>query len=170
MNTNSAFLRGILFFIFSFWFFIPRSQGFLDALSSPEVYLNKEGEKRLAILLLNLESFMCFSCLDSFLEFYSNLESFIKTEEIWIITILSEDEPSDEKSVKIIEKKLGAFLSVNNIKKPFLLDRFRVLNQLASEGNVLLVLDESRNVVKKYSLPLSESEKEEILGFFEGKR
>ncbi len=66
--------------------------------------------------------------------------------------------------IKIVEKKLKGFIQANNIKFPFILDRFHIFEHPGKQGSAVLLFDPTERVVKKFVFPLRENQIREILG------
>lgn len=120
---------------------------------------------KLLLFIIDFKSFMCPSCLDSFLEFYHTLGCSFEEGMIWGILVF--DKPSkmqeEDLSTKIIEKKLRGFIKANNIKFPIIIDRFHIFKGLSQERTAVIVFDRQKKAVKKYVFPLKPMQIKEII-------
>jgi len=75
-----------------------------------------------------------------------------------------ENELNSEKNIQIIEKQLRGFISGNNIKFPIILDRNGVFSDLNldSSDTALILFDIQKRIIKKYKLPLTTEQLNEI--------
>lgn len=117
------------------------------------------------LFIIDFDSFMCLSCLDSFLEFYHQLPSSLEEGRIWGILVF--DEPAriaeQDHHFRIVEKKLRGFIKANQIKFPVLIDRFKAFKDLGEEGTAVVVFDGEKKTIKKYVFPLRQKQKKEIM-------
>lgn len=145
----------------------PSSQGSLVLEGSLEEgkYLQiLSGQGRFFLVVFDFESFSCPLCLDSFKNFCEALQS--KGQEDSAVGILTYRNPEGEKAVddytKIIEKKLRGFTIGNNIEFPILLDKFHIFNGTSLKGTGVILIDASKGILKRYTLPLTKKQLDEI--------
>jgi hypothetical protein len=119
---------------------------------------------RLILVIFDFESLSCPLCLDSFKNFCEALQS--KGQENSAVGILTYKNPEDEKAhdnyTKIIEKKLRGFIIGNNIEFPILLDKFHIFEGMNLKEAAIFLFDFSKGMLKKYTLPLTKKQLEEI--------
>ena len=120
---------------------------------------------KLLLFIIDFKSFMCLSCLDSFLEFYHTLGCSFEKGMIWGIFVFDKPVKMEEEdlSIKIIEKKLRGFIRANNIKFPIIIDRFHIFEGLAQEGTAVILFDHQKKAVRKYVFPLRPMQIREII-------
>lgn len=120
---------------------------------------------KLLLFIIDFKSFMCLSCLDSFLEFYHTLAPSIEQGMIWGILVFDKPAKMQEEdlSTKIIEKKLRGFIKANGIKFPIIIDRFHIFEGLAQEGTAVILFDRQKKAVRKYVFPLRQIQIQEII-------
>jgi hypothetical protein len=137
----------------------------LRGLLGEERYLQSPPEEgRLMLLVFDFESLSCPLCLDSFKNFCEALQS--KGQENSTIGILTYKNPEGEKALdnytKIIQKKLRGFIIGNNIEFPILLDKFHIFEGMNLKEAAIFLFDLSKGMLKKYTLPLTKKQLEEI--------
>lgn len=117
------------------------------------------------LFIIDFDSFMCLSCLDSFLEFYHQLPSSLEEGRIWGILVFGKPERRAEQdhSFRIVEKKLRGFIQANQIKFPILIDRFKVFKNMGEEGTAVVIFDSENKTIKKYIFPLKPWQRKEIM-------
>ncbi len=74
----------------------------------------------------------------------------------------NEDRPGFE---RVIEGRLRGLIISSNIRFPFLYDKFHVFEGMDLEGATIILFDRSRKLLKKYALPLTREQIEEVLSF-----
>lgn len=121
-------------------------------------------EGRLILVILDFESLSCSLCLESFKAFCETLESYSAENFALGILIFKAliGEEDTEKFEKIIEKQLRGFMVGNNIQFPILLDKLHVFQALGLNDTGIILFDFSRNLLKKYTFPLSQKQLDEI--------
>ena len=118
----------------------------------------------LLLFIIDLDSFLCLPCLDSFLNFCTNLPDSIIEGHVWGILVFDKSEEKGDSLARIAEKKLKGFIRANDIKFPVIVDRFHLFNHLGEEGTVLILFNYDERLIKKYVFPLSRSQIKEIWG------
>ena len=120
---------------------------------------------KLLLFIIDFKSFMCPSCLDSFLEFYHTLGCSFEDKMIWGILVFDKPAKMQEEdlSTKIIEKKLRGFITANDIKFPIIIDRFHIFKSMGQEGTAVIVFDRQKKAVRKYVFPLRQIKIQEII-------
>jgi len=119
----------------------------------------------LLLFIIDFDSFMCLSCLESFLELYNRLPRSMEEGGLWGVLLFDrqKEKRRGESFARIVNKKLKGFIQANNIKFPFVLDRFHIFEHLGKQGSAVLLFDPSLSVVKKFVFPLSQNQIKEIL-------
>ena len=159
-------------------FFLSRAYGLNSLIEDQTLHLKNRGYRQshntLLLLIIDFESFMCPSCLDSFLEFYHALKPpFPPLDEGILWGVLVFDEPEENEGVpaiKITEKKLRGFIMANDIKFPIMIDRFHIFKGLAKEGTAVIFFDRERKIIKKYVFPLRSKQIKEIINHIKSDR
>jgi len=137
----------------------------LGGLSAEERYLQTlSREGRLILVVFEFESLSCPLCLDSFKNFCEALQS--KGQENSALGVLTYRIQESEKAIdvytKIIEKKLRGFIIGNNIEFPIILDKFHIFNGTNLKGTGVILIDASKGILKRYALPLTKKQLDEI--------
>jgi hypothetical protein len=118
------------------------------------------------VFVMDFNILMCNPCLDSFLKFYHEVSRCPKKGGVWGVMILDEiGKDSEEMKLlfRIAEKKVKGFAKANNIRCPILIDSSAVFRDIAGGGTAIILFDQRRNCVRKYSFPLQPGQKSEIL-------
>jgi hypothetical protein len=132
---------------------------------------NVDTESRLSghsslIFVMDFSILMCPPCLESFLNFYHDLSRCLKKEVVWGVLVLDEHGKDTEKIkllFRVAEKKVRGFVKANNIRCPILIDSSAVFRNIAGGGTAIILFDQRRNCVRKYSFPLQPGQKSEII-------
>ena len=117
------------------------------------------------LLVMDSESLVCSPCLDPLLRLCRALPVLVQEERVLGVLVPrgpaqgSEDSPH----IRIIEKKLSGLMQANDLRFPVLVDRFRVFGDLTGRGSAAVLFDRDRRLMKKYILPLSSRQLEELL-------
>ncbi len=119
-------------------------------------------EQAQLIIIIDFNDFMCFSCLDSFVEFCQSLPLHSKDGKVCGVLVVNDADETDL-SFKIVEKKLRGFISANNIKFPVLIDYLHIFNPFADDGTVIILFNHREKCIKKYLFPLKREQKADIL-------
>jgi len=114
------------------------------------------------LVIIDFNDFMCFSCLDSFIEFCHSLPLHSKDGKVCGVLVFDDADETDI-SFKIVEKKLRGFISANSIKFPVLIDYLHIFNPLAEEGTAIILFNHQENCIKKYLFPLNNKQKVDVL-------
>jgi len=77
----------------------------------------------------------------------------------------TDNDEDNERIEKIIEKQLKGLIIGSNICFPFLYDKFHIFEGLDLERVTIILFDRSRKLLKKYTLPLTLEQKEEVFSF-----
>lgn len=122
---------------------------------------------KLLLFIIDFKSFMCPSCLDSFLEFYHLSARSFGEEMIWGILVFDKPAKIEEEglSIKIVEKKLRGFIKANNIKFPVMIDRFHIFKELGEGGTAVIFFDRYKKILKKYVFPMKPMQIREIIDY-----
>ena len=137
----------------------------LEGLSGKGRYLQTlSGQGRLVLFVFDFESLSCPFCLDSFKSFFEALQS--NGMQNSAVGVLSFRDPggaeTDERYTRIVEKKLRGFILGNAIEFPILLDKFHIFDGMNLKEPAIFLFDISKDVLKKYSLPKTKKQLEEI--------
>lgn len=139
--------------------------GHVDAYKAEENNFSPSDFSRRILFIIDFDDFMCFYCLDSFLDFYHSLPSSFQEASIWGILVYKEENKKDaeQTNIRVIEKKLRGFIEANRIQSPLVVDYFHVFNSLVQEGSAVIFFDQRRKAFKKHTFPLSSEQKSEII-------
>jgi hypothetical protein len=137
----------------------------LIALSPRSCQITFPQNKKLLLIIIDFDDFMCLTCLESFLSFCRSVPPHILEENAWGILVLNPDNSKnqDKTRLKIAQKKLRGFMDTHRIPFPILIDSQNVFPSLAKEGSGLLFLDDQIRSVFRCIFPLSKEESERIL-------
>lgn len=120
--------------------------------------------KKLLLLIIDFDDFMCMNCLESFLSFCHSIPSHILNEIAWGILVLNHDykETRAKTTVKIAQAKLRGFRSAHRIPFPILIDTNHMFHYLTREGSSLIVMDNQARSISRLAFPLKNEEFERI--------
>jgi len=123
-------------------------------------------ENKKCFLIINTDFLDCSLCkekINNLTEIVNNynLEDYF----LGVLVISQEEDLNNDKNIKIIERKLEGFIKGNEIKFPIIVDKERIFNKLSVDDICLILFDSQRNIIRRYSLPLSNKLIKEI--FFE---
>lgn len=123
----------------------------------------------LLLVIIDFDSFLCLSCLDSFLDFYDQLSGIVDERMLWGVLVFdaSLEKQHGSSYIKIVEKKLKGFVKANHIQFPMVIDRFHLFESLGKEGSAVLLFDPGKRSVKKYVFPLRRNHIQEIMSLLE---
>jgi len=128
---------------------------------------NFSGAQKFILLIIDYQSLFCPLCVEIFQNFCALLHS--SGQEGYTLGILvfrvSDDDEDRERVEKIIEKQLKGLIIGSNIRFPFLYDKSHIFEGIDLEGVAIILFDRSRKLLKKYTLPLTIKEKEEVFSF-----
>ena len=132
--------------------------------SENSVARQEEPVKVQLLLIIDFGDFMCFSCLESFLQFCYSLPHKFQDEYVWGVVIFEGNigSESEDIAIKIVEKKIRGFRKANGVRFPILVDRSHIFSSLAAKGTTVLILKGEAQEVKQYTFPLSRAEIAEI--------
>jgi hypothetical protein len=116
------------------------------------------------LLIIDFGDFMCFSCLESFLQFCYSLPHQFQDQYVWGVVIFDGNigSESEDIAVKIVEKKIRGFRKANKVRFPILVDRSHIFSSLADKGTTVLILKGEAQEVEQYTFPLSREQIAEI--------
>lgn len=119
----------------------------------------------LLLFIIDFDDFMCFSCLESFLDLYTLLPVPFQIQRAWGVVTVNDDSLSREKalSMKILEKKIRGFVKAHDIRMPFLIDRSHIFRSLSKDGSAVVLLDRETRALFKLDLPLSRDQKKQLM-------
>ena len=132
--------------------------------SENSVPRREEPAKVQLLLIIDFGDFMCFSCLESFLQFCYSLPHQFQDRNVWGVVIFDGKlgSESEDVAVKIVEKKIRGFRKSNGVRFPILVDRSHIFSSLADKGTTIVVLKGEAQEVKRYIFPLSREQLAEI--------
>jgi len=119
------------------------------------------------LLVMDAESLVCTPCLDPLVRLCRGLPAFIQEERVLGILVPggSAQSSDDSPHIRIIQKKLSGLMQANDLRFPVLVDRSRVFAELAAGSAAVVLFDRNRRLIKRYSLPLSSRQQEELIDF-----
>jgi hypothetical protein len=132
--------------------------------SDHAVVRQEEPVKVQLLLIIDFGDFMCFSCLESFLQFCYSLPHQFQDQYVWGVVIFDGNigSESEDIAVKIVEKKIRGFRKANKVRFPILVDRSHIFSSLADKGTTVLILKGEAQEVEQYTFPLSREQIAEI--------
>lgn len=135
-----------------------------EELKSAEVFA---GTKKFILLIIDDQSLFCPLCLEIFQNFCDLLRSSGLDEHAMGVLVyqVSDNDADRQGFEKIIEKRLRGLIIGSNIRFPFLYDEFHIFEGMDLKGAAVILFDRSRKLLKKYALPLTHEQKEEVLSF-----
>ncbi|MFB0564444.1 MAG: hypothetical protein ACETWK_02045 [Candidatus Aminicenantaceae bacterium] len=122
--------------------------------------------RKLIVIIFDFKSLFCPLCLEALVDFCNTLHSY--GQDIFTLGVAvrdSDSNDSNDKSIKIAEKQIKGFVFANKIKFPILLDKYRVFAGLNPDGTTVILFDRARKMLKKYTLPLTSEQVNEIFSF-----
>jgi len=128
---------------------------------------NNSGAQKLIMIIFDFSSFSCPLCLKIFNDFCDTLHS-CGQEELALGVLVprdSENNEDNEKFKKIAEKQLRGLIIGNNLRFPFILDKFHIFEEMDLDGTTIILFDGTRKLLKKYKLPLTSEQREEVFTF-----
>ena len=136
---------------------------------SPDLQRRGIMDRPLLLVIIDFNSFLCLSCLDSFLDFYDQLSGIVDERMLWGILVFdaSLEQQHGSSYIKIVEKKLKGFVKANHIQFPMVIDRFHLFESLGKEGSAVFVFDPGARAVKRYVFPLRRNHIQEIMSLLE---
>ena len=119
------------------------------------------------MVVMNFQDFFCPICLNVFSDFCSDLKSFGKDNLVLGMLVFKSrgKTEGDKGRMRIVEKQLEGFVKSNDIGFPFILDMQNVFDGWDIDSMAVILFDGSRKLIKKYMLPLSPADREEIFLF-----
>lgn len=116
------------------------------------------------LLIIDFGDFMCFSCLESFLQFCYSLPHQFQDQYVWGVVIFKGNigSESEDIAIKIVEKKIRGFRKANRVRFPILVDSSRIFSSLAGKGTTVVILKGEAQEIKRYIFPLSREQIAEI--------
>ncbi len=125
------------------------------------------GTKKFILLIIDDQSLFCPLCLEIFQNFCDLLRSSGLDEHAMGVLAyqLSDNDEDRQGFEKIIEKRLKGLIIGSHIRFPFFCDEFHVFERMNLGGAAVILFDRSRKLLKKYALPLTPEQKEEVLSF-----
>jgi hypothetical protein len=123
--------------------------------------------RKLILVIIDYKSIFCPLCLEIFQDFCNTLHACSQEEfALGVLVYQETDNPEDRGRIaKIVEKQLKGLFIGNNIRFPFIYDKFHILEGMDLEGVSIILLDRSRMLLKKYALPLTPEQREEVFSF-----
>ena len=132
--------------------------------SDHAVARQEEPAKVQLLLIIDFGDFMCFSCLESFLQFCYSLPHQFQDQYVWGVVIFEGNigSESEDIAIKIVEKKIRGFRMANRVRFPILVDSSRIFSSLVGKGTTVVILKGEAQEVKRYIFPLSREQIAEI--------
>lgn len=157
MSVKYRNIMGLFFLTILFIFFV-------FSVSSGQGVSNRQTR---LLFVIDFDDFMCYSCLDSFLNLYKSLPLPYQEEMSFGIVLVDKKENNRKKTLSqaILEKKLRGFVKSNQIKLPLIIDQLHNFDSLAEEGTTVYLFCPEDKIVKKYTFPLSAKKMGELFTF-----
>jgi hypothetical protein len=135
-----------------------------------QVQMGEAAPRRFLVVIIDVPSLMCFSCLDAFVDLCHSLPPSCQKEKLWGVLVPSGETEGESRLVKrmILEKKLRGFIKANGIKFPILVDRMRIFHELAKRGPGVVLFDPETRSLSMWTFPLSNRQIDEIIRFLRG--
>ncbi len=107
------------------------------------------------VFVIDFDDFMCFSCLESFLQFCQSLPADFRVRRcIGVLTVPAGRENAAA-LIRIMRKKLRGFIMGNNIDFPVVVDQQCYFSELRQQGSCVMVLQADKLSLNVHSFPLS---------------
>lgn len=107
------------------------------------------------VFVIDFDDFMCFSCLESFLQFCQSLPPEFRARHCIGVLTLPAGRESAPAMIQIMRKKLRGFIKGNNIDFPVVVDQQHYFAELSRYGSCLLVLWAHELSMDVHPFPLS---------------
>jgi len=164
-KSSSVKTKSIIIFAVAGTLFISlNSETRAEELRRAEILTNSQ---KFILLILDDQSFFCPLCREIFLNFCEALHASGHDEFTLglLVPQVSDDDEDKERTEKIIEKQMKGLIVGCNIRIPFLYDRSHIFKGMELDGATVILFDRVRNLLKKYTLPLTPGQKEEFFSF-----
>jgi len=128
---------------------------------------NFSGAQKFILLIIDDQSLFCPLCLEIIQNFCDLLRTSGQDEHAMGVLVyqVSDNDEDREGFEKIIEKRLRGLIIGSNIRFPFLHDEFHIFKGMDLEGAAVILFDRPKKLIKKYALPLTHEQKEEVFSF-----
>jgi len=112
--------------------------------------------RKLLLIVIDFDDFMCMTCLDSFIRFCRAFPQAYLDGCAWGILILKEETEGSGtgRNAVIAEKKMRGFAKANHLTFPFLIDETGSFNSFVSKGSSVFLFDEESRRISRYGFPL----------------
>lgn len=130
------------------------------------IYPNSIPEQSCLVFVMDFSILMCPACLQSFLDFYHQVQDLMTRGSVWGILVLDDlpqEEEEKKSSLRIAQKKLRGFIQANNITFPVLVDPLSFFKDFTRQGPALIHFDGRTKIVRLYTFPLKPSQKRSIM-------
>ncbi len=115
---------------------------------------NAAGELKL-VFLIDFDDFMCFSCLESFVDFCHALPGDFRKDHCLGVLVYPAGRELQAGFIQIMEKKLRGFTQANRIDFPVVIDRPRFFSGRIPAESCVLVFRPGGQNLEVYPFPLS---------------
>jgi len=123
-------------------------------------------ENKKCFLIINTDFLDCPLCKEKINNLTEAVNNYnLEDYFLGVLVISQEKDLNNDINIKIIERKLNGFIKGNEIKFPIIVDRERIFNEFSKDDICLILFDSQRNIIKRYTMPLSNILIDEI--FFE---
>lgn len=114
------------------------------------------------VFVIDFDDFMCFSCLESFLQFCQSLPADFRARRcIGILTVPAGREHAPA-LIQIMRKKLRGFIKGNDIDFPVVVDQQSCFSELRQQASCVMVIQADKLSLNVHSFPLSAQTAAEI--------
>lgn len=109
------------------------------------------------LVIIDFGFLSCPLCVQSFTEFNDAVNrNGLEQSTLGVLIFNGEEKGVDlDRYTKIVKKRLRGFVTANDIKFPFILDRDGVFKDLSLGEPILILFDSQNERIKKYKFPIS---------------
>jgi hypothetical protein len=107
------------------------------------------------VFIIDFDDFMCFSCLESFVNFCHSLPDEFRRDHCLGVLTLPSGRENPSVMVQIMHKKLRGFTKANHIDFPVVVDHPMYFSAIGQRGSCLLVFQAGELKLDAHPFPLS---------------
>lgn len=126
------------------------------------VFLPEAEAETLLLVFLEFDDLLCVLCAESLLTLYQALPPHIQRERVWMM-IRVDPARCDEKTKKIVLKKIEGFMRANGLCVPVSVDFSSLSVSTVSDGSFVLLLDGKTLSIRRYDFPLASDVLSQVL-------